>query len=58
MLLEKEERARIKGLIINKFRGDKSILDPGIEMLEERVGYSGGRSYAVSAALKWRTRTA
>ena len=36
-LLEKEERARIKGLIINKFRGDKSILDPGIEMLEERV---------------------
>ena len=37
-LLEKEERARIKGLIINKFRGDKSILDPGIEMLEERVG--------------------
>ena len=27
----------IKGLIINKFRGDKSILDPGIEMLEEKT---------------------
>lgn len=36
MLLEEEEKARIKGLIINKFRGDKTILDPGIRMLEER----------------------
>lgn len=36
MLLEDDERNRIKGLIINKFRGDKTILDPGIEMLEEK----------------------
>ena len=36
MLLEKEEQNRVKGLIINKFRGDKTILDPGITMLEER----------------------
>ena len=36
MLLTEEEKARVKGLIINKFRGDKSILDPGIEILEEK----------------------
>lgn len=35
-LLEPEERAMVKGLIINKFRGDKTILDPGVKMLEER----------------------
>ena len=38
MLLTDEEKARVKGLIINKFRGDKAILDPGIAMLEERGG--------------------
>lgn len=37
MLLENEEKSRVKGLIINKFRGDKTILDPGIEMLEEKA---------------------
>lgn len=34
-LLKEEERARVKGLVINKFRGDKTILDPGVSMLEE-----------------------
>ena len=37
-LLEPEERARVKGLIINNFRGDKTILDPGVEMLERMTG--------------------
>ena len=30
MLVSDDERARIKGLVINKFRGDKTILDPGV----------------------------
>lgn len=37
MLLEPHERDRIKGLIINKFRGDKTLLDPGIKMIEEML---------------------
>ena len=36
LLLEEEEKQMVKGLIINKFRGDKTILDPGIVMLEEK----------------------
>ncbi len=37
-LLEPDERARIKGIIINKFRGDKDLLRPGIEPVEKRLG--------------------
>ncbi|MCG8500967.1 MAG: cobyric acid synthase [Firmicutes bacterium] len=37
MLLEPQERDRIKGVIINKFRGDKSILQSGIDMLEDLI---------------------
>ena len=37
MLLREEERARVKGVIINKFRGDYSILEPGIKMLEDLI---------------------
>ena len=36
LLLSEEEKKRVKGLIINKFRGDKTILDPGIVMLQEK----------------------
>ena len=36
-LLDKEEQRYVKGLIINKFRGDRKILQPGIDMLYERI---------------------
>ncbi len=37
-LLEPEERRRLVGTLINKFRGDESLLRPGLAMLEERTG--------------------
>lgn len=37
-LLSEEERAMVKGLVINKFRGDPAILAPGVAMLEELTG--------------------
>lgn len=37
-LLEHEEKSRIEGLIINKFRGDLEILRPGLSVLEEKTG--------------------
>lgn len=36
-LLEPEERQRIVGTVINKFRGDVKILQPGLSMLEEKT---------------------
>lgn len=37
-LLEPMERSYVKGIIINKFRGDAEILKPGIEFIEQRTG--------------------
>ena len=37
-LLKPNERSRVKGFVINKFRGDKSILDSGIKMIEQKIG--------------------
>lgn len=37
-LLDDDERARIKGTVVNKFRGDRKILEPGLEILERLCG--------------------
>ena len=37
-LLDADERERIKGVIVNKFRGDRAILEPGLEILENLCG--------------------
>ena len=37
-LLTKEERSRVKGIIINKFRGDPSLFQDGVEWIEDKTG--------------------
>ena len=37
-LLDDRDRARIAGFVVNKFRGELSLLTPGLEMLTERTG--------------------
>ncbi len=36
-LLEPDERARVAALLINKFRGDRGLLEPGLRTLEDRT---------------------
>lgn len=37
-LLEENERERVKATIVNKFRGDRAILEPGLEIIKELCG--------------------
>ncbi|OWZ82964.1 cobyric acid synthase [Natranaerobius trueperi] len=37
-IIPKDESDLISGIIVNKFRGDKSLLDPGLTFLEEKTG--------------------
>ncbi len=37
-LLDEQDRALLSGYVINKFRGDQSILDPGLQEISRRTG--------------------
>ncbi|KAF0206515.1 MAG: cobyric acid [Gallionellaceae bacterium] len=37
-LLSPTEQARVKGFVINRFRGDLALLQPGLDWLEQRTG--------------------
>ena len=37
-LQSEEDKRRIKGVVVNKFRGDRAILEPGLKTLEELCG--------------------
>ncbi|CAM3266030.1 cobyric acid synthase [Vagococcus fessus] len=37
-LMDPEDKKRVIGVIINKFRGDKKLLEPGLKMIEELTG--------------------
>lgn len=37
-LLSESEQARVQGFIINRFRGDIALLQPGLDWLEQRTG--------------------
>ncbi|MBO6508724.1 MAG: cobyric acid synthase, partial [Roseibium sp.] len=40
-VLEPEERQRVKGFFINRFRGDPSLFDEGMREIETRTGWKG-----------------
>ena len=38
LLLPEEDRKRVAGFIFNKFRGDRTILEPGLKIVHEQTG--------------------
>ncbi|HET6843733.1 MAG TPA: cobyric acid synthase [Candidatus Angelobacter sp.] len=67
-LLEPEERALVRGFVVNNFRGDRALLEPGLDFLSRRTGvpvvgvipHIPNLQIAEedSLALQWRTRKA
>jgi adenosylcobyric acid synthase len=59
-LMTAEDRARVKGLLINKFRGNLDILKPGLDFLTRKTGLSvlGVLPYLTQVALAEEDSTA
>ena len=55
-LLSEAEQARIKGLVINKFRGDIKILEPGLRQIGGAHRKAGVSGFFPIATLIWRMR--
>ena len=55
-LLDDADRARLRGFVVNKFRGDVTILEPGLRELEERTGMRWWECCPISATWAWTTR--
>ena len=47
LLLKDNEKARVKGVIINKFRGDINLLKPGLDMFESIVNIPHSGFYLI-----------
>ena len=56
-LITREERARVCGLVINKFRGDRTLFADGVRFLRERTGFRCWAYCRFSANLHWTRKT-
>ena len=66
-VLEPSEKQRIKGFLINKFRGDTQLFADGMDMISERTGWQGlvffhglgrRRVYQLKISLIWKIKPA
>ncbi len=55
-LLEASERSLVRGFVVNKFRGDPSLLRPGIAMIEDRISLrcAGVTASRLKTGAPWR----
>jgi adenosylcobyric acid synthase len=55
--LSPEEQALVRGFVINRFRGDVSLLTPGLDWLQQRTASPRWRCCPICTACTWTPRT-